>query len=144
MMKSRTVSLLILLLSALQLTGCSSPTAIDSVDDLASALKAEGLDYDAAQSMDMTGMSHAKIEQAVALTGDGLRIEILHIMDTKTYDMAIQAQDLFALGSAFQDVTVIGKATIYARRPYVVVIRNEPTEGQVVAALQKVLPEDLT
>ena len=131
------------ILIAACLSACSRPQTLETADDLASALKDAGLQYDTTEGIDTSNMRYAKIDQAIALTGDNLNVEILLIEDRHTYDLAKKAQEQISLNGALHDSSVIDDPTIYARRPYFIVIRQEPQAGDVLEVLQKILPEDL-
>jgi len=112
--------------------------------ELAERLRAEGLEFHTAQISGDGLWETAVVEEGLTLRGAGLDVDILRIEDNDTFDAAERARLRF---SSFQGGLVFEPrvfAEIYARRPYVIVIREEPERGLVAAILRAVLPPELT
>jgi hypothetical protein len=112
-----------------------------TAEELAEVLRAHGIPYDSATQIADGRWTFTEIDDALTLTGEGTHVEILRIDDAETFEAAERASSRFA---SFQGGIVLNpqKVTrVFTRRPFVVVIREEPMPGQIVAILEEVLPD---
>src|SRR5262245_28751351 len=77
--------------------GCASAPRIETADQLAQALKDRGIAYDTTERFDFSGMSPARIDEGLGLTGKNLEVAILRITDDRTYKQAANASFLLAV-----------------------------------------------
>lgn len=115
--------------------------SIESADDLASALRRRGIEFQQSEPLEFSELRFAKIDEGRRLSGEGLRIDILRIEDRRTYEMARSAQSLLTAlaGAAAQEV--LEPPTVVARHPFVVVIYAEPEPGKTRRIVEEILPD---
>ena len=119
---------------------CDTPAPIETAGDLAKALQNNGIQYDSAAPLDLSGMTFAQIDEGVQLTGNGLRVEILRVEDDRTFKIVSSMGLLLkALNEKLGDVP-LEPPDVITRQPFVVVVRLEPERGQVRRILDRVLP----
>jgi len=107
----------------------------ETIDELAAALQAEGVAYDVAETAALPRIK----SDGLRLTGPGLKVEVFRIERERDMKLAVTAVTMVAvLGE--RDVGA-PKVKPYVRRPFVIVVRNEPEEGLVKGALSRVFGE---
>ena len=118
---------------AVLISGCGKTlTAIQ----LATALKEKGIDYTEVEAIDTTQFKHAKINEGITLKGDGLRVEIYRISGKKDYDLFKGASTLMLVHKHETQKDLRGlPGQTYFKRPFAVIVRQEPKGGEVVKAL---------
>jgi len=124
------------------LAGCASTPPIETAGQLAQALKDGGIAYESAEPFDFSGMSPAKIDEGLGLTGPNLEVAILRITDERTYKQAANAAFLLAVVKDRAPNLPAPPPDLYLSQPFAVIIRLEPQNGQVRAVLKKILKED--
>jgi len=120
-------------------TGCQPGVTINGVDDIANALVNEGLNVESREQLPKPKSRHFRFDEAIALNGPELRIEITRIDDEKVYKIARSAVALIALAENDAEQRFPGRPDVYLSQPYMIVVRQEPQAGQVQAALSKIL-----
>ena len=123
------------------LSACQQP--VESAVDVAVALQEQGVTVDETRALN-SNFRYAKIDEGLSLSGDQLQLDILRIEDDKTYELALQARGLMAAVGEAADTEVLAPPEFYSRKPYIIVIRQEPKDGQIVAILEKILPGGVT
>ena len=127
----------------LSLAGCGSKyPQFERADDLAQTLKDRGVIWETSTRMSFQGMKHARIDEGIALDGDGLRVEILRITDHRTYKIMSSAAALMGLMGSVMEEKADQPPDLYRSEPFIIVIRKEPEPGQVVSILESILPRD--
>lgn len=121
------------------LTGCGGPR-LETVDDVVAALEKEGIQYTATSPANTSKLRRVKIDEAIVVTGDTLNVEILRIEREKHFKIFAGMGVLLAAVEVQAGKTFADKPGLYARRPFIVIIRQEPREGQVRAALKRIFP----
>jgi hypothetical protein len=106
-----------------------------SVERLAAALRAHGVSYDVSETAALTGIRG----EGLRLTGRGLAVDLYCIEDEAERQALVSAAERLAAAPA-QDANAPA-LKCYVRKPFVVIVRREPEEGQVAAALSAALPE---
>jgi len=120
--------------------GCG--TRMNTAEALALALKNEGLNYKVIESIDTSDIKYAKIDEAIALKGANLHIKIFRIEDEKTYKFFAGTLGLVAVfKEKFGKKTLETPKNAFLKKPFVIVIKNEPCKGIVKQTLQKFFPE---
>ena len=125
----------------LALSACQQP--LESVVDVVVALEERGVNVENRRALN-PNFRYAKIDEGLSLSGDQLQVDILRIEDEKTYELAQQARGLMAAVGEAADTDVLAPPEFYWRKPYIIVIRQEPEDGQIVAILEKILPGGVT
>lgn len=133
------ISLLVALIAA----GCALQPKIETAADLAAALKRNGIAFSATEPIDVANIPIARIDEGLSLTGENLQIEILRITDDRTYKITSSATSILLLVKAKAPEMPQQPPDVYLSKPFAVIIRAEPTEGAVRAALEKIIPEDV-
>ncbi len=123
-------------------TGCTGFVPPKTAQDLARSLDRRGIAFERTEPLDFATMRFAKIEEGLRLTGEDLRIEILRIEDPRTFEVASSAGFLLRLFDDPGAEGALGAPEIYAAKPFVVVIRQEPEPGKTRRALQAILPDE--
>jgi len=108
-----------------------------SVEDVAAALRANGIVYDVSETAALSGIRG----QGIRLTGRDLAVEIYRLDDLNQMQAASSA-----VGTA-SEANAPGRAQhrppsplrCYVRPPFLVVVHREPADGEVAAVLAKVL-----
>lgn len=131
-------NIILLLLPALTV-GCGKK--IDSAKDLAEAFKRNGIQYRATKPVDLTQFRHARIDEAITLKGDELSIEIFRITHEKTYKLFAASSLILTAAEKKTEQRLPGRPDIYSRKPFIIIVREEPHKGDVKKALNKILPE---
>lgn len=129
-------------IAALVLSACALQPRIETAADLAAALKRNGVAFTEAQPESFGEMRYAKIDEGLTLTGENLHINILRISDPRAYKVTTSATFILGLVKNVAPEMQQQPPEIYLSEPFAVVIRAEPAEGHVRAALEKIIPED--
>ncbi len=121
---------------------CAAPPPIETVEDLTKALENNGITFDSATRVDLSGMGFAQVDEGVRLTGDGVHVELLRVEDEGTFKIV---SSLGGLLKALNDK--LGEAPLHppdviARYPFVVVVRKEPDTGRIRRIVDRVLPAE--
>lgn len=130
------------MIAALLLSACALQPRIETAVDLAAALKRHGVAFTAAEPESFGDMRYAKIDEGLTLTGENLHINILRISDPRTYKITTSATFILGLVKNVAPDMPQQPPDVYLSEPFAVVIRAEPAEGAVRAALEKIIPED--
>ncbi len=122
------------------ITMTSCAIKVSTADELAEALKGEGINYDLKEPVDITKMRHARVNEAIALKGENLSIEIYRIEDERTYEIFLKTVVfLYAVDKKVEGgLPKLPKNTI-SKKPFVIVIREEPEKGYVKRVVNKIL-----
>ena len=118
----------------LAMCGCG-PGGPVTAEELAAALKEQGVAYDVSETAALPRIR----TDGLRLKGEGLEVEIYRIEDEKEMKLAVAAATMAVLG---QSQTAAGVSLRpYVRKPFLVIVRREPQDGQVKAALAEVFPQ---
>ncbi|MFP4501058.1 MAG: hypothetical protein ACLFTT_08670 [Candidatus Hydrogenedentota bacterium] len=133
----------------------SAETAVaalpDSVSAWADALRDTAGFPNAEQApAELPSMRRAQIDASTALADDGLRIEILKITDERTWKAFLGASMIMTgTQSRMFDVMqhdepdgasdTLKQPKVYPAPPYVVVVREEPEDGMVERAFERII-----
>jgi len=124
---------LAIIILTFSIIGCGGA---NSVDDIAQVLLKGGLKYDATEKVDTSKMGYARIDESIALVGPGIRVEILKISDEKTFKIFVSIGMLAKRVDGQSPLRLKGiPKNLYTKRPFVVIVRDEPIEGQVKSIL---------
>jgi hypothetical protein len=106
-----------------------------SVGELAVALRERGLRYTVSETAALPGVEG----DGLRLTGEGLSVELFRIEDDKQLQLAARAATLAA--ERQRERTRSQPLRRHVRGPFLIITRQEPTEGQVVSALGAILED---
>lgn len=133
---------LLLCAVAAALGGCMKPAPPATAAELAQRLTQEGVSYNSTKELPLPSGSHFRFDEGIALESDTLWVELIRIEDTKVFNIARDGSGLLILAEASAGRELPGKPKIYTRRPYLVVVRQEPSDGYILAALNEILPPE--
>ena len=137
----RTCSVLLILVLVIT-AGCAKDNGAQTADELASALERNGVTYHVKKPISTSNLRYATIDEAVALEGDNLRIEIFRIEDQRTYEMFAGSAIMLKAVEREADQAIPGlPPSTFSRKPFVIIIRQEPEQGQVRQALTRIFGE---
>lgn len=116
----------------LLLVGGCGRGGVGSVEELAEALRQHGVAYDVSETAALAQLRAGGIR----LMGENLKLEIYLVDDEKDMKLAATAAALAAMGQS--KVAGASPLKAYVRKPFLIIVRQEPVEGQVRAALESV------
>lgn len=119
---------------------CNTAPRIDTVDDLATALKDHGIAFDTTEPIDFSNLRFARIDEGVTLTGENLHVELLRIEDERTFNLASGASAFLAFLADNAGENFPRPPEVIARQPFVAIVRNEPEPGAIKRVLDELLP----
>ncbi len=132
--------LILLVAVAAWTTGCVRLPKIGTAQELAHALKQKGVQFQKIEPLDTSKLKSARPEEAIALKGDELWIEIFRIEDKRTFKLFAATGMMLAGVEANAKKPIPGKPDAFIRRPFVILVRQEPEKGAVKHALMKIFP----
>jgi hypothetical protein len=109
--------------------------------ELVEALADAGLVYTDTTPLPQPTGGRFRFDECVAYSSDELWVEIIRIEDKKIFDLARQAMGILVIAQAKVGREFPGKPEAYTRQPFVIIVRQEPQPGHVLALLNQVLPE---
>ena len=119
--------------------GCTSPEKIETAADLAAALQREGLHYATQEPAKLPKMKYGRIDEGITLKADGLSVDIVRIEDERTYKAFLGVGAIIGAAEAKTGQRLPKRPDLYSRRPFVVIVREEPNPGEVKQILEAVL-----
>ena len=114
---------------------------IDTALKLAEALKKEGINYQTIEEVEIK-LKFAKIDEEIALKGDDLWLQMFRIEDEKSYKTSVTAVVLrLGLEKEIEGEQTDKVKDIFIKKPFLVMIMQEPEDGVVKQALNKIFPK---
>ncbi len=113
---------------------------VDTAVKLAQALKQEGIRFDGIYDVERERNKMSRlVDEAVSLEAESVWVEIFRIENEKYFNMAAMAVGLRrgvekSMSEEVEDKLVDS----YVRRPFVVMVMQEPEPGAVRAALERI------
>ena len=140
-MRQKSLSPLWLIISLAVIMAACGLQRINTAEALAEALKAEGIEYLTLEPTKAPRMAYAKVDEAIAIKGENLSVEILKITDSRTYKLFLKAGVfLFAVEKKVEKDLPGMPATMLSKKPFILVVREEPEPGTVKEALNRIFP----
>ncbi len=136
-MQKKFVRSLFVFTTYILLFSCSKSSKIDTAEKLANALKKQGVIF---QSIEEGDTKLRKVDEITVLTGDSLRVEILRIEDETAYKTAVFAVRLRLKFDKEKEGDENKLQDIFYKKPFLVMIYQEPETGIVNRALNKIFP----
>ncbi len=130
-MRTRRIGGALLALIVLGACGCG-PRAARTPEELAEALRREGVAYEVAETAALPKVD----ARGLRLRGERLSVELYRIDDEEHRKLAGAAAALAARGQ--EQAGEPRPLRPVVRGPFLVIVREEPTPGQVEAALARV------
>ena len=119
--------------------GCEGAQKPQSAADLAAALQRQGVTVANQAPAKLPKMQYGRIEEGITLTGENLSVDIIQIEDERTYKAFLGMGAILAVAEQKTGERLPQRPDIYSQKPFVIVVRREPTPGQVKQALEAVL-----
>ena len=113
----------------LAVAGCG-PKGPADVRELAAALRAQGVDYHVTETAALANVR----TDGLRLMGEGLKVDVYRIDDEA--DLKLAAAVAAMAARAQVEKGEVRPLKPYVVEPYLVIVREEPVEGQVQAALE--------
>lgn len=106
-----------------------------TAEELAAALRQQGIAYDVSETAALPRI-HA---DGIRLIGRDLKVEIYCIEDERELKLAVAAAALAVTGQSMTS----GTPTIrpYVKKPFLVIVRQEPQDGPVKSALERIFSQ---
>jgi hypothetical protein len=137
----KSFSLLLFFFFALLIVSCGKK-GIDTAEQLAEALKKQGVNYQVMEEVEHK-LRFAKIDEAIALKGDSLWVEIFRIENLKGYNLAVQAVKMSVIveNQMVQEPEEKIEDAFF-KHPFIVVVKQEPERGFIKQILiNKIFPK---
>jgi hypothetical protein len=119
--------------------GCTGMEKIETATDLAAALQRGGLDYATREPAKLPKMQYGRIDEGITLAGDGLSVDIVRIEDERTYKAFLGAGAILGVAEAKTGQRLPERPDLYSKGPFVIIVREEPSPGEVKQVLDAVL-----
>ncbi len=120
---------------------CCQKNGIDTAMKLAEALKKEGINYRTIEEVEIK-LKYAKIDEEIALRGDNLWLQMFRIEDEKSYKTSVTALMFrLAMEKEIENEQTDKVKDIFIKKPFIVMIMQEPEDGVVRQALNKLFPK---
>ena len=118
----------------LAVAGCG-PKGPADVHELAAALRAQGVDYHVTETAALANLR----TEGLRLMGEGLTVDVYRIEDEADLKLAAAVAAMAARAQVAKGE--VRPLKPYVVEPYLVIVREEPVEGQVQAALEAVFSD---
>lgn len=132
----------IALFAALSFLSCTSAPRITVADDLVVELSKAGVPIETQEPASMPSGSQFRFDEGVRVKGQGLFVDILRIEDRRVFDIAKSAGRLLVAAEAVAGQPIPDNPTVYARHPFVIIIREQPEGLALEHTLAKILPPE--
>ena len=130
------------LLSMLNIAACTSAQRILVADDLVAELRNAGVPIETQEPAPIPSGSQFRFDEGVRVKGQGLFVDILRIEDRRVFDIAKSAGRLLVVAEAVAGQPIPDNPSVYARHPFVVIIRQQPEGLALEHTLAKILPPE--
>jgi len=122
------------------LAGCAQQAQPKTVNEFIAALAQAGVTYESTAAVDLSKLRHAKVSEAVKLTGPDLNVEIWRIDDQRTFKALVGSGVLLTAAQLKVGQALPGKPDLYAKQPFAVIVRQQPEGAPVTKALERLMP----
>jgi hypothetical protein len=112
---------------------------IDDIGKLSLKLQDQGLKIISEETIDISSLTHATIDEAILLRGEKLELEVYRIEDSRTFKLFVGSGVLISIaeqeGGGVSDIS----KKMWFKEPFIVLIEKEPRKGIVEDALNEIL-----
>lgn len=130
------------LLTVLNIAACTSAPGVAVADDLVAELRNAGVPIETQEPAPKPTGDHFRFDEGVRVKGEGLFVDILRIEDRRVFDIAKSAGRLLIVAEAAAGQPIPDNPSVYARHPFVVIIRQQPEGLALEQTLAKLLPSE--
>lgn len=127
---------------AITVSACTSAPRIVVVDDLVAQLRNAGIRIDTQGPAPRPTGQYFRFDEGVRVKGPNLFLDILRIEDRHVFDIAKSAGAILALADASAAQPIPDNPAVYARHPFVVIVREQPEAAGLHGTLAKLLPPE--
>ena len=127
-------------------TGCQSieREEIETVDELAGALKDEGVDFDSLEEIDPDIFTQAEVDRALLITGENLWVLVITTSDQQSFTGLKSAKRLGVLAKGLipEELDIDKVKSSYGKKPFIIWVGEEPSDGYIEQALKQIFPDE--
>ena len=127
---------------AAALTACQGAPKIETASGLVSVLQEKGVAFTSQEPAPIPQGDKFRFDEGITLKGENLWVDVLRISDRRVFDIAKGAGGLLIAAEAFAGQAIPGKPDVYARYPFVVIIRQQPEGSTLASTLVEILPPE--
>lgn len=124
------------------LAACSTAPRIVVVDDLVAHLQQAGIQIESQEPAPKPDGQYFRFDEGIRVKGPGLFLDILRIEDRRVFDLAKSAGRLLIVTEAVAGQPIPDTSDVFARHPFVVIIREQPEGIGLESTLAKLLPPE--
>lgn len=121
---------------------CSNAPRITTAGELIAQLQGAGIQIDAQAPAPQPSGDYFRFDEGIRGTGPDLLVDVLRIEDRRVFDIAKSAGKLLVVTDAVAGQHIPGNPSVFARHPFVVVVRLQPGGANVEQTLAKLLPPE--
>ena len=130
------------LLAVFNIAACTSAPRITTADELVAELRSADVPIETQEPAPMPSGSQFRFDEGVRVKGQGLFVDILRIEDRRVFDIAKSAGRLLVVAEAVAGQPIPDNPSVFARHPFVVIIREQPEDLALEHTLAKILPPE--
>lgn len=138
----KTMSVAVCFLAVLNIAACTSAPRIVVADDLVAELRNAGVPIETQEPAPTPKDSLFRFDEGVRVKGQSLFVDILRIEDRRVFDIAKSAGRLLVVAEAVAGQPIPDNPSVYARHPFVVIIREQPEGLALEHTLAEILPPE--
>lgn len=124
------------------MAGCSTAPKIETAGDLVAQLQTAGVQFDSQEPAPMPKGEYFRFDEGLRLKGQDLFLDVLRIEDERVFGIAKSAGAILAVAEASAGQHIPDNPEVFARRPFVIVIRQQPEGSSIQATLANLLPPE--
>ncbi|MDZ4861648.1 MAG: hypothetical protein SGI88_21965 [Candidatus Hydrogenedentes bacterium] len=129
-------------LSLAFICGCTTAPRIETAADLIARLQSTGIQVASQEQAPKPTDSHFRFDEGIRIRGPELFADVLRIEDRRVFDIAKSAGRLLVVAEAVAGQPIPENPDVFARHPFVVVIRQQPPAAPLEPVLAKLLPPE--
>jgi hypothetical protein len=126
----------------LGVAACSSAPRIATADELIARLRQAGVAIESQEPAPMPTGNYFRFDEGIRVKGTDLFLDILRIEDRRVFDIAKSAGKLLAVAEVSAGQHIPDNPEVFARHPFVVIIRQQPAGATLEPTLAKLLPPE--
>ncbi|HRI89006.1 MAG TPA: hypothetical protein PK869_12110 [Candidatus Hydrogenedentes bacterium] len=124
------------------LWSCASAPTIATAGGLITELQRAGVQIDSQEQAPKPSGEHFRFDEGIRIKGPELFADVLRIESRRVFDIAKSAGKLLVAAEAVAGQPIPESPEVFARHPFVVVIRQQPANAPIEPILAKLLPPE--
>ncbi len=121
---------------------CTRVPRIENSADVIAYLQQAGIQIDSQEQAPKPSGEYFRFDEGIRVKGPELFLDVLRIEDRRVFDIAKSAGRLLVVTEAVAGQPIPDSPAVFARHPFVVVIRKQPQPSAVEQTLAKLLPPE--